>query len=108
MHHDPSLPFTLVMLHGLLGDRDDWQALGEALEQVLPGVRCLALNLPGHGQPTTPAVGSFADFHDWLSGTLAEARPVMKAMPSTASAAKSHSDTSGSKAMSTAPSATKQ
>ncbi|XUO86659.1 2-succinyl-6-hydroxy-2,4-cyclohexadiene-1-carboxylate synthase [Halomonas sp. KM072] len=73
MHPDPSLPFTLVMLHGLLGDRDDWQALGEALEHAQPGVRCLALNLPGHGQPTTPAVGSFADFHDWLSGTLVEA-----------------------------------
>lgn len=73
MHHDPSPPFTLVMLHGLLGDQQDWQALGEALEQALPGVRCLALNLPGHGQPTVPAVGSFADFHDWLGDTLAEA-----------------------------------
>jgi 2-succinyl-6-hydroxy-2,4-cyclohexadiene-1-carboxylate synthase len=41
---DPAAP--LVLLHGLLGDADDWRPV----IQALPGVPCHALDLPGHGR----------------------------------------------------------
>ncbi|WP_249977879.1 2-succinyl-6-hydroxy-2,4-cyclohexadiene-1-carboxylate synthase [Vreelandella olivaria] len=60
-------PPTLVMLHGLLGDRDDWLEVIEGLE----GVHCLALDLPGHGQNQQVQVDSFEAFHHWLNEVLA-------------------------------------
>ncbi|MEA2117708.1 2-succinyl-6-hydroxy-2,4-cyclohexadiene-1-carboxylate synthase [Halovibrio sp. HP20-50] len=57
---------TLVMLHGLLGDRHDWAEVSAGLE----GVDCLALDLPGHGENHQVQVASFEAFHHWLSDTL--------------------------------------
>lgn len=57
---------TLVMLHGLLGDRHDW---AEVIA-VLKDVPCLALDLPGHGQNYQVVVDSFSAFHHWLTDTL--------------------------------------
>lgn len=57
---------TLVLLHGLLGDHQDWAEVIAGLE----GINCLALDLPGHGQNHQVQVGSFEAFHHWLSDTL--------------------------------------
>lgn len=56
----------IVLLHGLLGDRHDWQALIEAL----PKRQLIALDLPGHGQSTHHAVSDFASTEQWLRQTL--------------------------------------
>ncbi|NDL69167.1 2-succinyl-6-hydroxy-2,4-cyclohexadiene-1-carboxylate synthase [Halomonas alkaliphila] len=57
---------TLVMLHGLLGNRHDWAEVIAGLE----GIDCLALDLPGHGKNHQVQVASFEAFHHWLSDTL--------------------------------------
>ncbi|TVU91847.1 2-succinyl-6-hydroxy-2,4-cyclohexadiene-1-carboxylate synthase [Vreelandella titanicae] len=57
---------TLVLLHGLLGDRQDWSEVIAGLE----GIHCLALDLPGHGQSQHEQVGSFEAFHHWLGDAL--------------------------------------
>ena len=57
----------LVLLHGLLGDADDWQPV----IQALPGVQCHALDLPGHGRNKGLLVNGFDEAHDWLCGELA-------------------------------------
>lgn len=57
---------TLVMLHGLLGDRHDWAAVMSGLA----GGDCLALDLPGHGDNHQRQVASFEGFHHWLNDTL--------------------------------------
>ena len=57
---------TLVMLHGLLGDRHDWAGVSDGLE----GVDCLALDLPGHGENHRVQTASFEAFHYWLTDTL--------------------------------------
>ncbi|MGE6109166.1 2-succinyl-6-hydroxy-2,4-cyclohexadiene-1-carboxylate synthase [Aeromonas sobria] len=58
---------TLVLLHGLLGDADDWRPV----IQALPGVQCHALDLPGHGSNKGLRVSGFEQAHDWLCGELA-------------------------------------
>lgn len=57
---------TLIMLHGLLGDRHDWTEVSAGLV----GVDCLALDLPGHGENHQIQVDSFEAFHHWLSDIL--------------------------------------
>ena len=57
---------TLVLLHGLLGDGQDWVEVIAGLE----GINCLALDLPGHGQHHQEQVASFEAFHHWLGDTL--------------------------------------
>lgn len=57
---------TLVMLHGLLGDRDDWAEVRAGLVDV----DCIALDLPGHGENHQVQVSSFDAFHHWLSEAL--------------------------------------
>lgn len=59
---------TLVMLHGLLGDRHDWSEVSAGLE----GIDCLALDLPGHGENHQVQVASFEAFHHWLCDTLSD------------------------------------
>jgi len=61
----PQAP-TLVLLHGLLGDRQDWSEVIAGLR----GIKCLALDLPGHGQNHHVHVVSFEAFNHWLSDTL--------------------------------------
>lgn len=46
---------TLVLLHGLLGDAQDWQPVQAALAD-LPS---LALDLPGHGSNHAVRVSGF-------------------------------------------------
>lgn len=48
----------LVLLHGLLGDKQDWQKL----IQFLPHFDCLALDLPFHGEHSLIAVNDYQDF----------------------------------------------
>lgn len=59
-------PVPLVLLHGLLGDGRDWQAVIEAL----PGIPCHALDLPGHGSNNALRVTGFEQAHQWLCGEL--------------------------------------
>ncbi|RQM71839.1 2-succinyl-6-hydroxy-2,4-cyclohexadiene-1-carboxylate synthase [Aeromonas jandaei] len=57
----------LVLLHGLLGDANDWQPVIERL----PGHHCIALDLPGHGQHHELRVNDFEQSHQWLCRELA-------------------------------------
>ncbi|HHQ4758246.1 TPA: 2-succinyl-6-hydroxy-2,4-cyclohexadiene-1-carboxylate synthase [Aeromonas hydrophila] len=58
---------TLVLLHGLLGDANDWQPVQAALAD-LPS---LALDLPGHGSNQAVQVTGFEQAHRWLCDELA-------------------------------------
>ncbi|MDM5074120.1 2-succinyl-6-hydroxy-2,4-cyclohexadiene-1-carboxylate synthase [Aeromonas bestiarum] len=57
---------TLVLLHGLLGDANDWQPVIEAL----PGMDCHGLDLPGHGHNQHLRVSGFEEAHEWLCNAL--------------------------------------
>lgn len=57
---------SLVLLHGLLGDANDWQPVIEAL----PGMDCHALDLPGHGNNRGLSVTGFEQAHQWLCDAL--------------------------------------
>lgn len=57
---------TLVLLHGLLGDAQDWVEVISGLEDI----NCLALDLPGHGENHQIHVASFEAFHHWICATL--------------------------------------
>mgnify|MGYP004601186715 CR=1 FL=1 len=56
---------TTVFLHGLLGDRQDW----EPVIRDLPGP-VLTLDLPGHGANHALRVTDFAECNEWLRATL--------------------------------------
>lgn len=58
---------TLVLLHGLLGDANDWQPV----QAALAGLPSLALDLPGHGSNRAVRVAGFEQAHRWLCGELA-------------------------------------
>ncbi len=58
---------ALVLLHGLLGDANDWQPVIDRL----PGHCCIALDLPGHGQHHKLRVNDFEQSHQWLCRELA-------------------------------------
>ncbi len=62
---DANVP--LVLLHGLLGDGGDWQPVIDRL----PAIRCIALDLPGHGQHSALNVRDFEQSHQWLVAELA-------------------------------------
>lgn len=57
----------IVWLHGLLGDRQDWQVLIDRL----PEFTCHALDLPGHGSQRHLRISSFDEAHQWLCRELA-------------------------------------
>ncbi len=57
----------LVLLHGLLGDSGDWQPVIDRL----PAIRCIALDLPGHGQHSNLNVSDVEQSHQWLVTELA-------------------------------------
>lgn len=59
----------LVFLHGLLGDKDDWQNV----IQNCPHVDCISLDLPFHGNAKNIAVKDFEDCADYLSSQLQNA-----------------------------------
>nr|WP_277606818.1 2-succinyl-6-hydroxy-2,4-cyclohexadiene-1-carboxylate synthase [Aeromonas sp. MR7] len=56
----------MVLLHGLLGDANDWQPVIEAL----PGMDCHGLDLPGHGNNRGLSVTGFEQAHQWLCDAL--------------------------------------
>lgn len=58
---------TLVLLHGLLGDANDWQPV----QAALAGLPSLALDLPGHGSNQAVLVAGFEQAHRWLCDELA-------------------------------------
>lgn len=49
---DPTLP-TLVLLHGFLGNKDDWRGI---VPQLSEHFYCLCIDLPGHGDSDQIAV----------------------------------------------------
>ena len=59
----------LVFLHGLLGDKDDWQNV----IQNCPHFDCISLDLPFHGNAKNIAVKNFEDCADYLSSQLQSA-----------------------------------
>ncbi|MBE2896456.1 2-succinyl-6-hydroxy-2,4-cyclohexadiene-1-carboxylate synthase [Pasteurellaceae bacterium HPA106] len=54
-----------VFLHGLLGDKQDWQAVEKQL-----AIDTLSLDLPLHGENRDVSVESFFDVACWLDGEL--------------------------------------
>lgn len=56
---------NLVFLHGLLGDKNDWQAVVEILA-AHPDYHCITLDLPFHGENNT-VVENFEQTSQWLS-----------------------------------------
>ncbi|EKP0260931.1 2-succinyl-6-hydroxy-2,4-cyclohexadiene-1-carboxylate synthase [Aeromonas sobria] len=62
---DANVP--LVLLHGLLGESGDWQPVIDRLHAI----RCIALDLPGHGRHSTLTVDGFEQSHQWLMDELA-------------------------------------
>lgn len=60
-------PVPLVLLHGLLGDAEDWRPV----IQALAGIECHALDLPGHGRNQAVRVSGFDEAHRWLCDELA-------------------------------------
>lgn len=60
---------TFVFLHGLLGTKHDWQAVIDRL----PNQRCLALDLPFHGETKRVAVQNFDDTCEYLSQQIRSA-----------------------------------
>jgi 2-succinyl-6-hydroxy-2,4-cyclohexadiene-1-carboxylate synthase len=60
---------AMVFVHGLLGDRNDWQ---EVIEQIasLSSIRCFGFDLPGHGESKSEADAA-VDF-DWIGLRLRE------------------------------------
>ncbi|HHQ4457785.1 2-succinyl-6-hydroxy-2,4-cyclohexadiene-1-carboxylate synthase [Aeromonas hydrophila] len=58
---------ALVLLHGLLGDANDWQPV----QAALAGLPSLALDLPGHGNNQAVRVAGFEQAHRWLCDELA-------------------------------------
>lgn len=64
VNKDANVP--LVLLHGLLGDSGDWQPVIDRL----PAIRCIALDLPGHGQYRDLNVSDFEQSHQWLVAEL--------------------------------------
>ncbi|ABV34838.1 alpha/beta hydrolase fold [Shewanella sediminis HAW-EB3] len=55
-HGDSRKP-ALVMLHGFLGSKNDWDTL---ISDLLPHFYCICIDLPGHGQSPVLAPGSSA------------------------------------------------
>ncbi|KGQ71458.1 2-succinyl-6-hydroxy-2,4-cyclohexadiene-1-carboxylate synthase [Chelonobacter oris] len=55
-------PPTLLFLHGLLGTKQDWQAVAERL----PHFACISLDLPLHGEEKTTNVADFTQTCEYL------------------------------------------
>lgn len=60
---DPALP-TVLLVHGAGFDRTTWQLQTRYLAHHGFGV--LAVDLPGHGRTSGPALQSISDLADWL------------------------------------------
>lgn len=60
---------NLIFLHGLLGTKDDWQKVIENL----PHFRCIALNLPFHGDAKHLEVSNFEETAQYLSAQIQSA-----------------------------------
>ncbi|ABR74025.1 2-succinyl-6-hydroxy-2,4-cyclohexadiene-1-carboxylate synthase [Actinobacillus succinogenes] len=60
---------NFVFLHGLLGTKNDWQAVIDKL----PDRRCLALDLPFHGEAKYVSVPGFEETCEYLSQQIRSA-----------------------------------
>lgn len=67
--HGSRLGVPLMMLHGFLGSGDDWQSVIVELE---PTIRCITVDLPGHGENHSRSEFSFAETADALVEILDE------------------------------------
>ncbi|WP_299797997.1 2-succinyl-6-hydroxy-2,4-cyclohexadiene-1-carboxylate synthase [uncultured Shewanella sp.] len=67
-HGDSRKP-TLVMLHGFLGSKHDWDCL---LCDLLPHFYCICIDLPGHGESPAlpPGPSGFERVADMIQATL--------------------------------------
>jgi 2-succinyl-6-hydroxy-2,4-cyclohexadiene-1-carboxylate synthase len=57
VHGSPSAT-PLIMLHGFLGSSDDWQ---QVIAELQPNVRCMTVDLPGHGENRRQSGLDFAE-----------------------------------------------
>lgn len=75
-YEDQGSGTPVVLLHGLTFDRTTWAPV---VERLGPGVRTLAIDLPGHGKTTEGprSVWDLADLVHALLGELGIARPVV-------------------------------
>ncbi|MFT8210592.1 MAG: alpha/beta fold hydrolase [Symbiopectobacterium sp.] len=64
-HFTPDMPW-LVLLHGLFGSGDDWQALCPLLSEW----PILRVDLPGHGASASMRVRDFSEMRQQLALTL--------------------------------------
>ncbi|RTR38137.1 2-succinyl-6-hydroxy-2,4-cyclohexadiene-1-carboxylate synthase [Shewanella canadensis] len=63
-HGDSRKP-ALVMLHGFLGSKNDWDTL---ISDLLPHFYCICIDLPGHGQ--SPALSSGASGFERVASAI--------------------------------------
>jgi isochorismate synthase / 2-succinyl-5-enolpyruvyl-6-hydroxy-3-cyclohexene-1-carboxylate synthase / 2-succinyl-6-hydroxy-2,4-cyclohexadiene-1-carboxylate synthase / o-succinylbenzoate synthase len=49
---------TVLFLHGFMGDKSDWSPIAKSLATL--GHRCVAIDLPGHGETKTEIINSDA------------------------------------------------
>lgn len=73
---DPALP-TIVLIHGAQNDHSVWALQSRYLAHH--GHSVLAVDLPGHGRSSGPALASIEDMADWLLALL-EAAGVRRAI----------------------------
>lgn len=64
---DPALP-TIVLIHGAQNDHSVWALQSRYLAHH--GHSVLAVDLPGHGRSSGPALASIEDLADWLLALL--------------------------------------
>ena len=66
-------PPLCVFLHGLLGDKTDWQPVIKILAEKAPRLACVALDLPWHGDAKQEKVRDFAEASAWLQQAIKRA-----------------------------------
>lgn len=64
------MSLTICFLHGLLGDKYDWDKVISRLQTQLPEIRCIALDLPYHGKARKINVNSFAQARQYLQAKI--------------------------------------
>ncbi|MDR9827383.1 alpha/beta hydrolase [Vibrio sp. FNV 38] len=57
---------TLLFLHGWLDNAASFESTIEALTKLEPNLRCIALDLAGHGHSDHKGAGQYYSFHEYL------------------------------------------
>lgn len=65
--------YNLIFLHGLLGDKSDWQKLIEKLPHFSSDFRCIVLDLPFHGEAKQVEVADFEQTAVYLADKIQQA-----------------------------------